>query len=326
VSMSKPIIAQSPASGYDWGKYTTDYYLKGALAGGLCCGVTHGALTPVDVVKTRMQLSPEIYNKGMVDGFKKVIAQEGSGALLTGLAPTAVGYFIQGGFKFGGVEVFKVAFTKSLGDQSAWDNRNAIYLASAGMAEFIADVFLCPLESCRIRLVSEPTFATSLPATAARLVKEQGFIGGFYSGFAPMLFKQIPYTMAKFSVQGAAAESIATSAGIDVATAGGGTKMGLALSSGVIAGVAAAIISHPADSLLSKVNKKGAGGEGSMMTRLGNIAAETGAVKLCTQGLGARCMMIGTLTAGQFAIFDSVMDVLGASKFHFHDPKAMGAH
>jgi hypothetical protein len=28
--------------------------------------------------------------------------------------------------------------------------------------------------------------------------------------------------------------------------------------------------------------------------------------------------MIGTLTAGQFAIFDTVMGSLGASKFHFH--------
>ena len=32
--------------------------------------------------------------------------------------------------------------------------------------------------------------------------------------------------------------------------------------------------------------------------------------------------MIGTLTAGQFGIFDIVMGAVGASKFHFHDPKA----
>jgi solute carrier family 25 phosphate transporter 3 len=34
------------------------YYLKGAAAGGICCSITHGALTPVDVVKTRVQLDP----------------------------------------------------------------------------------------------------------------------------------------------------------------------------------------------------------------------------------------------------------------------------
>ena len=45
-------------SGYDWSKYNTMYYIKGAAAGGICCSITHGALTPVDVVKTRVQLDP----------------------------------------------------------------------------------------------------------------------------------------------------------------------------------------------------------------------------------------------------------------------------
>ena len=46
-----------------------------------------------------------------------------------------------------------------------------------------------------------------------------------------------------------------------------------------------------------------------------------GIVNLCLTGLGPRCVMIGVLTAGQFGIFDSVMNVFGASRFHFHDPK-----
>merc|ERR1712111_340377 len=99
-------------------------------------------------------------------------------------------------------------------------------------------------------------------------------------------------------------------------------NIGVSLLSGVIAGVVAAIISHPADTLLSKINKAGAGGTGSMMTRLGNIASEVGFVNLCTVGLCARCIMIGTLTAGQFGVFDIVMGMVGAKKFHFHDPNA----
>jgi solute carrier family 25 phosphate transporter 3 len=81
------------------------------------------------------------------------------------------------------------------------------------------------------------------------------------------------------------------------------------------------VISHPADTLLSKINKKGAGGEGSTVTRLITIAKEMGFAKLCLTGLPARCVMIGTLTAGQFGIFDTIMAVIGAKKFHFHDPK-----
>lgn len=47
---------------------------------------------------------------------KKVIAEEGAGALATGLGATAVGYFIQGWFKFGGVEFFKINMARALGE------------------------------------------------------------------------------------------------------------------------------------------------------------------------------------------------------------------
>merc|ERR1712061_556242 len=71
---------------------------------------------------------------------------EGVSALATGLGATAVGYFIQGWFKFGGVEVFKIKAAAALGEKKAWENRTAIYLGAAAGAEFIADIFLCPLQ------------------------------------------------------------------------------------------------------------------------------------------------------------------------------------
>merc|ERR1712127_290655 len=124
------------------------------------------------------------------------------------------------------------------------------------------------------------------------------------------------------AVQGSAADAMYASMGKKPAELSSGTNLGVSLGSGVIAGVAAAIISHPADTLLSLINKAGAGGDGPMMSRLMNIAGEVGMVNLCTVGLLPRCVMIGTLTAGQFGIFDTVMNALGASKFHFHDPNS----
>jgi len=172
-------------------------------------------------------------------------------------------------------------------------------------------------EACRIRLVSQPDYAPSLMATAKRMSSEMGFVTAFYSGFVPILFKQVPYTMAKFLVQGLSAEKIVEVVGKPTSESG---KVSVSLASGVIAGVVSAIISHPADTLLSKMNKGGAGGKGGMFSRMGNIAAELGLVNLCTTGLAARCIMIGTLTAGQFGVFDVVMNAVGAKKFHFHDP------
>ena len=147
-----------------------------------------------------MQLEPTKYT-GMISGFNKVIAEEGAGALLTGLGPTAFGYFVQGWFKFGGVEYFKIQAAQSMTEQQTWDNRNTIYLGSSAAAEFIADIFLCPLEATRIRLVSNPTYADSMLGCMSKMVKEEGVIGAFYSGFGPILAKQVPYTMAKFAVQ-----------------------------------------------------------------------------------------------------------------------------
>lgn len=301
--------------------YDLDYFVRGALAGGTCCSITHGGMTPVDVVKTRMQLDPVKYNKGLVGGFKQIIGEEGAGALLTGLGATCGGYFVQGWFKFGGVEFFKVQAVAAMGEEKAWEMKTPIYLGAAAGAEFIADIFLCPLEAVRIRAVSDPKFCSGLPDGFAKIFKNEG-IGGFYAGFGPILFKQVPYTMAKFAVQGKAQDMLHESAGTKPETSSSGYNLGVSLTSGVIAGVAAAIISHPADTLLSMVNKAGAGGNGSTTSRLMNIAKEVGFVKLCTNGLMPRCIMIGTLTAGQFGIFDIVMGALGAEKFHFHDPKA----
>jgi solute carrier family 25 phosphate transporter 3 len=280
-------------------------------------------LTPVDVVKTRVQLDPVKYNSGLVGGFRTIIAEEGAMALTTGLGATAMGYFIQGWFKFGGVEFFKINAAQMMGPQAAWDNKTSIYLGAAAAAEFIADLFLCPLEAVRIRAVSDPTWSTGLADGFQKMAAQEG-IGGFYAGLLPILAKQIPYTCAKFVVQGTVADKTYAAMGKTPEELSQGTNVLVSLGSGVVAGVASAIISHPADTLLSKVNKKGAGGDGPMMSRLMNIAKEIGFFKLCTVGLAPRCVMIGTLTAGQFGIFDTVMNLLGASKFHFVNPSTGG--
>jgi len=315
-TLGSVLLAPSPAAQKN---YDLMYYLKGAAAGGICCSITHAALCPVDVVKTKIQLDPVKYNQGLIGGFRQVIAEEGAMALSTGLGATAFGYFIQGWFKFGGVEYFKINAAQSLGDEKAWANKTAIYMGAAACAEFIADIFLCPLEAVRIRAVSDPEFCDGLVDGFGKMLKAEG-VGGFYSGFIPILSKQIPYTCAKFVVQGTVSDNIYAGLGKTTAEVGGGQKLGISLTSGVIAGVAAAIISHPADTLLSKINKKGAGGDGPMMQRIANIAKEIGFYKLCTVGLIPRCVMIGTLTAGQFGIFDTVMGALGASKFNFTNP------
>ncbi|KAF9103832.1 mitochondrial phosphate carrier protein [Mortierella sp. AM989] len=284
-------------------------YSRFYLAGAICCSVTHSSLTPVDVIKTRIQLEPTIYNKGMSGTFRQIVKAEGPRALWTGFGPTFLGYFLQGGFKFGGYEFWKKTLIDFVGQENAVQNRTAIYLVGAGIAEFFADVALCPLEATRIRLVSQPTFASGLTTGFSRILREEGFVRGFYSGFGPIIFKQIPYTMAKFVVFEHATETILGRLG-DPGKLSSSTMTGVNLAAGLCAGVAAALVSQPADTLLSKINK--ASGTGSISSRLVGLARELGLRGLFL-GTSTRLIQVATLTSLQFGIYGDLKKTFGAT-------------
>lgn len=122
--------------------------------------------------------------------------------------------------------------------------------------------------------------------------------------------------MAKFGVFEVAVENILSATGKSKDSLTGVQTTGLNLAAGLIAGFAAAIISQPADTLLSKINKtKAAPGEGTT-SRLISMARTLGPSGLFT-GMGARLAMIGTLTAGQCKwdkpAFHSVLTTLQSS-------------
>ncbi|ROV95644.1 hypothetical protein VSDG_05289 [Cytospora chrysosperma] len=299
---ASPAVAQKGPEGFD-------LYSRFALAGALGCSVTHGSFTPVDVVKTKIQLDPATYNRGMIGGFRQVIQNEGAAALLTGFGPTFTGYFIQGAFKFGGYEFFKKQSIDLIGIEKARQYRSSVYSISAASAEFFASIALCPLEATRIRLVSTPGFASGLIGGFSKILKNEG-IGAFYSGFGPILFKQIPYTVTKFVAFEKISEAIL--ARLDKSTLSSGAQTTVNLGSGLLAGFAAAIVSQPADTMLSRINKtKGLPGE-STVSRLVKIGGELG-FRGAFAGLPTRLFMVGGLTAGQFAIYGDIKKALGAT-------------
>jgi solute carrier family 25 phosphate transporter 3 len=100
----------------------------------------------------------------------------------------------------------------------------------------------------------------------------------------------------------------------DKSTLSPGAVTGVNLGSGLLAGFAAAIVSQPADTMLSKINKtKGMPGE-STVSRLVKIAGELG-LRGSFAGLPTRLFMVGGLTAGQFAIYGDIKKALGKSLF-----------
>jgi solute carrier family 25 phosphate transporter 3 len=267
----------------------------------LSCGLTHLAVTPLDVAKCNMQVDPSKY-KGLGGTIKTIMAEEGTSALFKGWLPTLLGYSAQGCFKFGLYEFFKDFYANLAGEENAKKYQGSIWLAGSASAEFFADIALCPMEMIKVKVqTSTPgTFPTGFFAALGN----SGQISKFpFGSLVPLWSRQIPYTMAKFyffeNVKNMFYANVFTE---PKETYGKSTHLGITFASGYIAGVACAIVSHPADTIVSKMSKS--------TKSAGEILSELGFGGIWG-GLGTRIIMIGTLTGLQWWIYDSFKSAVG---------------
>lgn len=267
--------------------YTPEFFGYCAAGGFLACAPTHSFVLPLDLVKCRLQVDSTLY-KSIGDGIKQIMRLEGASKIYTGFAPTFIGYGLQGAFKYGGYEFFKRQYSEFFGVSNVF-----IYLASSASAEFIADLFLCPFESMKVK------YQTTIPPNQVK-----GLFNGMYAGLVPLWFRQIPYTMVKFTTYEKIVEAIYTkclSKPKDEYTKL--QQTGVSFVGGYIAGIFCATASHPADVMVSKINNDTKAGE-SVGQAVKRIYAQIG-FKGLWNGLPVRIVMIGTLTGLQWLIYDS---------------------
>jgi solute carrier family 25 (mitochondrial phosphate transporter), member 3 len=288
------------------------------VAGGTCAAISHGITTPIDVIKTRKQSQPQTYSKDMISTAVQIWTQDGPNALLGGLGPTIVGYGLEGAAKFGCYEVMKAVFRAILVDNVA-----LAYLAASVVAGAVAAVLLCPMESTRIRIVTDPAYAqlglfTGLP----KMLRDEGLFSSF-GGLWAMLAKQIPYTLGKqvsfdvfagmlyaffHSMQDTMSPIISESQ----------VKWAVSISAAFMASIIACIFSQPGDMILTETYKKGSVvTKGSTVPKersFGDVIRSLYAVNgLATffTGTGARIVHVGLIITSQLVIYDVVKQFLG---------------
>jgi len=273
------------------------YYALCGLGGILSCGITHTAIVPLDLVKCRIQVDPQKY-KGIVGGFRTTIAEEGVRGLGKGWAPTLIGYSLQGLGKFGLYEMFKVIYADMLGEELTYQWRTSLYLAASASAEFFADIMLAPMEATKVRIQTSPGAPPTLRGCAPYIYRTEGLMG-FYKGLPPLWFRQIPYTMMKFACFERTVELLYKYVVPKPrAECSKPEQLVVTFVAGYIAGVFCAIVSHPADTVVSKLNKDANASASGILKELGPLGV--------WGGLFPRIIMIGTLTALQWFIYDSV--------------------
>ncbi|KAG0576099.1 hypothetical protein KC19_5G055600 [Ceratodon purpureus] len=283
--------------------YTGEFYAYCAVGGILSCGITHTGVTPLDIVKCNMQIDPGKYTS-IGGGFKLIMAEQGIKGLYKGWGPTVVGYSLQGACKFGLYEFFKHTYAEIAGEPFATDHKSLVFLAGSASAEFVADIALCPFEAVKVRVQTQPGYANGLTDGMSKFLAAEGF-AGLYGGIVPLWGRQIPYTMMKFTSFEATVDALyAHVVPIPKEKCSKGYQLGVSFAAGYIAGVLCAIVSHPADNIVSYMNsRKGAS--------IGQAVSDIGMVNLFTRGLPLRIFMIGTLTGAQWGIYDAFKVYVG---------------
>ncbi|WVZ82012.1 hypothetical protein U9M48_029329 [Paspalum notatum var. saurae] len=213
--------------------------------------------------------------QSITSGFGILAKEQGVRGFFRGWVPTLLGYNAQGACKFGFYEFFK-------------KYKTLIYLAGSASAEVIADVALCPFEAVKVRVQTQPGFARRLSDGLPKFIKSEGALGlvihisSFFNlslflytliplvlkhflvkpaGFARVLSHfEIPYTMMKFASFETIVELIYKHVvPVPKSECSKPFQLGISFAGGYIAGVFCAIVSHPADNLVSLLNNaKGA--------------------------------------------------------------------
>ena len=285
------------------------YYYK-CVAGGVLSSSIRWAVLPLDVVKVHIQVNPTRY-EGLRQGLRLLYATNGVRALFRGLGPTALAYGCQTGTKYGVYEVLKDRFsTLAGGPEPAARYRGLIFVTAAGLAEAAAAVLMCPFEMLKIQVQTSgrASFPQSTWAGLSTMMRHAPHYS-FPFGALPALWgRQIPSTMANFFVFEHVVDAVYRHVLVHKARDDypARTQLGVTLCAGYTAGSLSAIVSHPADTLVSLRSMPQHRGKA-----VGALVREQGLGRLATAGLGPRVLLTGCVMAGQWMLYDSFKCQMG---------------
>lgn len=284
-------------------------------AGGICAATSHAIPTPIDVVKTRKQVDPALENKSFIVAARELVKEEGMGALWAGLGPTAFGYLLEGAVKFGTYEILKPFFKNFLSGLAAstsisfFNSHILAYMLCGAAAGFAASVMLCPMEAIRIRMVSEPEFATGgWLKVGYQMLKQEG-VGGLCKGINPMILKQVPYTVTKnvsFDILTKSLYAILRAQGMALTAA---SMFVIPLLSAVLASMLSTVTSQPGDMVLSLVNAHK--GDRRSSEIFNSILKSPRGIAGFFVGFKTRLLHVGVTVTIQLLVYDYVKRLCG---------------
>jgi solute carrier family 25 phosphate transporter 3 len=285
------------------------YSLLG-INGALACALTHGAVIPFDVVKTRLQTDPERYSN-LIDGTMSIAKTEGIQGFTLGAQATISGYMYYGLSVYPSYAFSKWFLSHSvLSPAYATAHADAIALVAGAIAAVIASLGLTPLEACRIRTVAEPEVYRDigLMGTLKVISNEDETLGwkSLYAGLPALMTRQVIFGSVKFLAFERACEAFFLS--WPFLRDSPATALGVTLMAGALSGVLSSVVSQPADSVLTYISKNSV--KQSLASSISTMVEDDGVGSLF-RGLGGRCIWAAAIISGQFVLYDIFRSALG---------------
>lgn len=318
------------------------YYVTCAV-GGACASSIRWILTPLEVLKGYQQVGrllptttaePVVAGRsdrgggsclgrggGVIRGLRTIWLQEGTLGLFKGLGPTAVAYAIQTGTKLSLYEYLRDQLSTPNGIEDDGtpgfeseflpQRRTPVWICitSAATAELCASLLMCPWEQVRVQMqTSRPgTFPSSFPAAITHMLRHRTQFRFPFGGLGPLWARQVPGTVVNLFTFETTVRAIYEHGLSEPRESYSPTvQLTVTLAAGYAAGLVCAIVSHPADTLLSLMHQPI-----HQRHSVWKIASHVGWTHLATRGLAPRALTLGTIIGCQWWIYDSFKLLLG---------------
>ncbi|KAI3647642.1 hypothetical protein MP228_007863 [Amoeboaphelidium protococcarum] len=170
--------------------------IQQAISGGVAGLVSRFVVSPLDVVKIRLQIFQYQQRQNIFSVVRDIYHREGLTAFWKGNWSAEWLYLTYGGIQFSSYSVYR-SFMSSYLDR---DDRLQSYTASicGGLAGSTATFFSYPLDTLRTRFIAQTSHVQDQRQyqrviQAVGLIYQTEGVGGFYRGFAASVMQIFPY-------------------------------------------------------------------------------------------------------------------------------------
>ena len=264
---------------------------------------------------------------GTGDMIKSLVKLRGFKSLFQSADITFLASLVFGSLGFGATELFRRSFTGALFPQGGGERgEEIVLLTAAAFACVLTSAVATPFEVLRVKsmgMVEAKGWTAVLDdfleekngsARADAKLKPQDLLP-LWSGFAPTVSRELPFAVIKFLVFDILAKQLTILANaqlgegaIPVQSGVGTTGLAISAIAGAVAGVAGAIISHPADLILTLTTSKSSE-EVDWKDVVSELLSREGGISNLFIGLPARSIFFFLVIGLQFFLYDYVKNI-----------------